>query len=315
MSNKITPSMWAEKNRVLVGSPFGKRWDPERTPELCGVMDALAVSGVEKVVLMASPQTGKTEAMLNVLGWQMEMETTGHKCLVLAPSETEAEALSRERIQPMLNHLLIDPESVHVRGADNLSAIVGIAWRVVLAESIDKFLGWEDERGGSLAMAERKSYMWGPNRKVFLTGSPSAWSSRIGTEFQLADVRFSRTGKCPVCGTEHFMTLRYFDSELMQYECPACHARWDGFMRLKAIAEGGWYDWKYERPLEEALADPNLPCNIVTFRLPAICSSLWTMEDLARWKKKILELREKGDDYEQMMKADLAAMPGGASYA
>lgn len=315
MEKKMTPSQLAEEKRVLVSSPFGKRWDPERTPELCGVMDALAVPGVEKVVLMASPQTGKTEAMLNVLGWQMEMESTGHKCLVLAPSETEAEALSREKIQPMLNHLLIDPENVHVRGADNLSAIVGIAWRVVLAENPDRFLGWEDERGGGLAMAERKSYMWGPSRKVFLTGSPSAWSSRIGAEFELADVRFSRTGKCPVCGTEHFMTLRYFDSELMQYECPACHARWDGFMRLKAIAEGGWYDWKYERPIEEALADPNLPCNIVAFRLPAICSSLWTMEDLARWKKKILELREKGDDYEQMMKADLAAMPGGASYA
>lgn len=315
MSDNITPSQWAEKKRVLNSSPFGKRWNPERTPELCGVMDALAVPGVEKVVLMASPQTGKTEAMLNVLGWQMEMESSGHKCLVLAPDETEAEALSRERVQPMLNSLLIDPEDVHVRAADNLSAIVGIAWRVVLAENPDKFPGWEDERGGGLTMAEMKSRMWGPNRKVFLTGSPSARSSRIGGEFELADMRFSRTGKCPVCGTEHFMTLQYFDSELLQYECPACHARWDGFMRLKAIAEGGWYDWQYETPLEEALTEPYRPHTTVAFRLPAICSSLWTVEDLARWKKKLKELKEKGGDYEQLMLADLAARPGGPGYA
>lgn len=315
MENKLTPSQWAEKYRGET-TPLGGRWKPERTPELCGVMDALAVHGVEKVVLMASPQTGKTEALLNVLGWRMDLDAMGRHCLLLAPSATEAEALNRVKVQPMLAGKLCDPEKLSVLAAYNHSKICMKPWCTVLADEPDRFAVQKDEGRDGLKMAEMKSFIFYRQRKVFFVGSPSGVQGGIGEEFQKTDVRFGRTGKCPVCGTEHFMTILFFDDELRQYKCPACRAHWDNEMRLKAIAEGGWYSWQGEFSLDDILADVKSrgEGGILGFRLPAVCSSLWNMDDLARWKKHLKELKKLGDALAPMTRAELYARPDGVTY-
>lgn len=308
MDKKITPSRWAEQHRGEL-APLGGHWKAERTPELCGVMDALAVTGVEKVVLMASPETGKTEALLNVLGWQMELDATGNHCLLLTRSATVAEALNRVKVQPMLAGKLCDPEKLSVLAAYNHSKICMRPWRVVLADEPDAFSAHDDAGGEGLALAKKKSRLWHRQRKVFVAGSPSGVQNGIGGEFQKADVHFSRTGKCPVCGTDHFMTLKFFDAELRQYKCPACRAHWDNEMRLKAIAEGGWFSWEGDFSLDDFLAGVKNGNGSLGFRLPAVCSSLWSVDDLARWKKHLKELDELGDALRIMTRCELYALP------
>ena len=68
----LTVDDWANRHRMLssVASAEPGRWLTSRTPYLKAVMETLsATSRVERVVLMAGAQIGKTEAGLNWLGY------------------------------------------------------------------------------------------------------------------------------------------------------------------------------------------------------------------------------------------------------
>src|SRR5262249_6610837 len=73
---RLTLSGWADRERVLPPESSAEpgRWRTDRVPYLFGPMNAISDRRVETVVIMASSQVGKTEVLLNLIGFTMALD-------------------------------------------------------------------------------------------------------------------------------------------------------------------------------------------------------------------------------------------------
>ena len=99
---RITLSEWADRERVLPPESSAEpgRWRTARVPYLREPMDVIADRHVETVVVMASSQVGKTELLLNLVGYHMHRDPC--PMMLLEPTIEIAGAISKDRIMPML---------------------------------------------------------------------------------------------------------------------------------------------------------------------------------------------------------------------
>ena len=68
---ELSVSEWAQRNRVLSreSSAEAGSWRNERTPYLVDVMDAFYDPVIRNVSVVASSQVGKSEGLLNIIGY------------------------------------------------------------------------------------------------------------------------------------------------------------------------------------------------------------------------------------------------------
>ena len=102
--SRLTGSEWADKYRVVPPgtSPEPGPWRSERTPYAIEPVNACTDRETETVVLMFSSQLGKSELLLNVIGYYASQEPAPQ--LMLQPTVEMAEAFSKERISPMFEY-------------------------------------------------------------------------------------------------------------------------------------------------------------------------------------------------------------------
>ena len=100
--DRITVSEWADGFRYLnpVTSAEPGKWKTFRTPYLKGIMDAFTDPYCEEITVMAASQVGKTEGMLNMLGYLIDQDP-GPTLMVLL-RESDAKSISYNRILPMI---------------------------------------------------------------------------------------------------------------------------------------------------------------------------------------------------------------------
>ena len=102
LPKQITVSEWADAYRVLPGSSAEPgRWRTSRTPYLKGPMDTFNDPNVREITLMMSTQVGKTECMLNMVGY-VAHEDPGPAAW-LGAKEQDVKDFCVERIQPIFN--------------------------------------------------------------------------------------------------------------------------------------------------------------------------------------------------------------------
>ena len=102
----ISLSQWADRYRVLSPQSASTpgRWHTSRTPYLKEIMDCLsATSRVERVVFMKGAQLGGTEVGNNWIGY-MAHQMPG-PMLAVSPSVEMAKRNSRQRIDPLIEHV------------------------------------------------------------------------------------------------------------------------------------------------------------------------------------------------------------------
>ena len=68
---KLTVSEWADEYRQLSSEASAEsgRWRTSRAEYQRGIMDAFSDPSIDTVVWMSSAQVGKTEALLNIIGY------------------------------------------------------------------------------------------------------------------------------------------------------------------------------------------------------------------------------------------------------
>ena len=93
---------WADRYRILSqeASAESGRWYTSRAEYLRGPMRAILDPKVETVVLMTSTQVGKSELILNAVGYLMDREPCG--VMVVNPTLEIAESFSKDRVTPMV---------------------------------------------------------------------------------------------------------------------------------------------------------------------------------------------------------------------
>jgi phage terminase large subunit GpA-like protein len=227
-------------------------------------MDAVTDERTSDVVIMSSAQIGKSEILLNVIGYFIEHQPA--PILMVQPTLEMAEAFSKDRIAPMLRDtevltgLIADARSrdsgntllhkqfpgghITLAGANSAASLASRPIRVVLADEVDRYPVSAGAEGDPLALAEKRTQtFW--NRKKIKVSTPGVKDlSRIEAAYKESDQRHYFI-PCPHCKEPQVLKWAqvHWDADLPQtaaYFCPHCGVKWTESERIRAIRDGSW---------------------------------------------------------------------------
>lgn len=249
----LTVSEWADMHRRLSreSSAEAGQWRTSRTPYLKEIMDAINDPYVEDIVIMASAQVGKSEILLNALGYFIDYDPS--PILFIQPTEAKAKDFSKERVAPMIRDTPRLRERVgNTKSRDSSNTILyksfpggfialgganapaGLAARpirVILADEIDRFPVSAGEEGDPLDLAEKRTTAF-YNRKKMKVSTPTVkGASRIEKEFELSTKEFYNL-PCPRCEALQPLRWSQIDFETESHRCIEC-----GYL-------SGEFEWK-----------------------------------------------------------------------
>ncbi|MBI4798243.1 MAG: phage terminase large subunit family protein [Desulfarculus sp.] len=312
-----TVSQWADLHRWLSGKAASEpgQWRTERAPYTAEVMDAFSDPAVEKVVCMWASQLAKTEIILNVCGYFIDVDPS--PIVIAQPTLNLARYFSRARLAPMIKDsaplaaLIAEPKGrdsenttlskgfrggqldiVSAQSAADLSARPA---RVALADEVDRYEATSEGDPLDLLDARTSNFAF---RKVGYFSSPrDKDSSRVEAAYQDSDRR-KWWVPCPHCGEHQILmwaNVRWDSAqdadgnevldengealhlpETARYYCQHCGGQWSEAQRQAAIANG---HWRSERPF----------AGVAGFWLNAL-NSPW--QTLPRLVKKFLAARD-----------------------
>ena len=259
----VTPSQWAERNRVLTKGeasahgPF--RFD--RAPFQREPLDCLGVDHpAQIVVLMWASGMGKSEAVGN--NWIGYIADYAPAATIMAqPTIGEAEKYSKKRMRPLfaqapLNLKVRDARerdsgntilliefpggSLTMVGANSPNGLSGAHICNAFADEIDRWNAGDDNDGDRLKMLIQRTTTYRHSRKILQTSTPTTHkSSRVEGEFANTDRRFF-TVPCPHC--DEFQILKWKAGEFSPLFRHLAGGPWDN-------AKGGVV-WDPEKPGE-----------------------------------------------------------------
>lgn len=263
----ITISEWADEFRMLsaeASSEHGK-WKTSRTPYLKGIMDAVGDRDIFEVVCMMAAQLGKTEFILNILGYHIHQDPA--PILALQPTLEMAEAFSKDRIAPMLRdtpalagkvkdarardsgntmlHKSYPGGQLTLAGANSPSSLASRPKRLVLCDEVDRYPLSAGTEGDPVNLAKKRSTTF-YNRKSVLVSTPTIkGASRIEKAFEASDRRYYMV-PCPHCEKKQRLMvgqLRYppQQPELAYYECEFCKEPIKDRHKRKMLRLGEWF--------------------------------------------------------------------------
>jgi phage terminase large subunit GpA-like protein len=243
----LTVSEWADSFRKLSseGSAEPGQWRTDRAPYQRGIMDSINDPDVEKVVIMSSAQVGKTEFLLNMVGYHIDYDPA--PILLMQPTENLAKSFSKQRLAPMIRDTgairskVADVKTrnggnttleksfpggyIALVGANAASQLAGRSIRILLADEVDRFPISAGSEGDPLSLAEKRTNNFYNRKKIFVSTPTIKGSSRIEAEFEGSTQEYFHI-PCPSCG--HYqpfswdqITFNHNDLSEPVYHC--CH--------------------------------------------------------------------------------------------
>lgn len=229
-------------------------------------MDAASDPNVTEIVVMAGAQLGKTEVILNIIGYHVAhdpapilvVQPTGHKGM--------AETFSKDRLAPMLRDTpclkgkVKDPRSrdsgnttlqknfpggrISMIGANSPAQLASRPIRIVLLDEVDRYPASSGSEGDPIELARKRSAtFW--NRKVVMVSTPTnKGASIIEERYQQSDQR-RFFAVCPHCDEAQTLEWRNVQwqkdrPETAGYMCEGCGVLWSDADRNRAVKAGYW---------------------------------------------------------------------------
>jgi len=229
------------------------------------MMDACGDTGIAEVVIMSGAQLGKTEAILNVVGFHVEHSPTSILCV--QPTLDMAQAFSKDRLSgglfestPALDgkikaaktrdannttmHKRFPGGSISVCGANSPAGLASRSVRIVLLDEVDRYPPSAGSEGDPVQLArKRSSTFW--DRKIVQVSTPTNRdASRIEDAYERSDRR-QYWVPCQHCGEHQVLAwgqVQWPDGrpEDAAYACEHCGAIWTEANRLWSIRHGEW---------------------------------------------------------------------------
>ena len=248
----MTVSEWADTYRMLSPESSAEpgKWRTDRAPYQREIMDAVSDDKCYKVVIMSSAQIGKSEIILNMIGYHIDYDPA--PIMYVLPTDTMAETFSKDRVSPMirdtpsLKNKVADVKSratgntiMHKSfigghltfvGANSPSNLASRPIRILLADEIDRFPVSAGTEGDPLQLAiKRTTTFW--NRKIIEVSTPTIkGASKIEKEYESSSMEHLNVA-CPHCGafqTYEWEQLKFEhesgtkDFKLIGYKCRHC---------------------------------------------------------------------------------------------
>lgn len=262
----MTVSQWADAERRLSPEASAEpgRWHTSRAEYLRGIMDAISDPAIRQVVVMSSAQVGKTEFILNVIGYHIDQDSAPILCI--QPTLQMAQAFSKDRLAPMLRDTPVlqgkvkDPRSrdsgnttlhktyagghITIAGANSAAGLASRPVRIVLCDEVDRYPSSAGTEGDPIRLAaKRATTFW--NSKLVTVSTPTVKdASRIEAEFLDSDQREYHV-TCPHCSNAQTLSWKNVhwkenEAHTAAYVCEGCGTAWTDSDRFKAIKNGEW---------------------------------------------------------------------------
>lgn len=242
---RITISEWAESNRIISSEETAAPgpWHNDFVPYLTEIMNAIGDTSQREVVMMMAGQTGKTNVMMNVLGYHADCDPC--PIMIVQPTISAAESFSGKRITPMIRDTAVLREKfpeeksrsgenkvleksfpggyLVLSGANSSSSLKSRPIRIVLFDEVDEAPRDLDGQGDPVKMAAIRTTGF-PNRKLVKSSTPTVkGQSRIESEYENS-TREQWTHKCPDkdCDERAPFAWGRLDFASMKMACPHC---------------------------------------------------------------------------------------------
>ena len=265
----LSVSEWADQHRRLPKKSSAEPgpWRTDRTPYLREIMDCFSSrSDVEEVVFMSAAQIGKTEALLNALGYFID-HAPGPIMLVW-PDLTTAKRGSRQRVGPLITDTPKIAEKIApaksrdsantvleksftgghlvIAGAQSAAALRSMPAQYALMDEIDAWPIDVEEEGSPIALVEARQRTFARRKRGKFSTPTIAGRSAIEAAHERGDAR-KYFVPCPICGafqTLEFSRLVWTKLELPPaaavYECEACGGFIRNHQKSVMLAAGEW---------------------------------------------------------------------------
>lgn len=265
----LSVSEWADRYRVLPRKSSAEPgpWRTSRTPYLREIMDALSPgSDVEEVVLMFGAQLGKSEVILNLLGYVID-HSPG-PVIVVQPTEGMAKRFSRQRIGPLIQSTpRLSRKVGQARSRDSGNTVYEkefpsghliITWassavglrsmpaQFALLDEIDGYPLDVDEEGSPIELVEGRQSTFARRKRVKTSTPTVAGRSAIEEAYDASDKRRFYV-PCPDCGERQPLefprlvwTKLGVPPEQAAYECRACTFPIPHHRKSWLLEQGAW---------------------------------------------------------------------------
>lgn len=303
---KVAPSEWAERNRVLPAQMTSEPgpWRNPKTPYLAGIMDAVADPNVEEVVFIKSTQVGFSEAMRNIIGYWIDCEPG--PCLLVMPDEKSAREAVDERIRPLLTHSPALAKHISARAWDNKQSVIHldtmsifVGWagspqslasrpmRYVCFDEIDKYPPFAGREADPISLGTERTATYGPRKRIVKGSTPTTRDGAIWKAWESCGDRRHFHVPCPHC--RHTQRLIWSQVKwpkidepdkvkladdiqkngLAWYECEKCKGRIEDSHKPRMLRGGKW------------ISQTGTSSNRIGFHLSALYSPWRKFSDVA----------------------------------
>ncbi|TCZ73045.1 phage terminase large subunit family protein [Paenibacillus albiflavus] len=265
-------SEWADQNRRLSSEASAEpgQWRTDRAPYQRDIMDAVNDDECETVVVMSSAQVGKTEIILNTIGYYVHQDPA--PVMLVQPTLDLAQAFSKDRLAPMLRdspvlkskiketksrdsgntllHKTFPGGHITMAGANSPASLASRPIRIVLLDEVDRYPVSAGTEGDPVSLVTKRSTTFF-NRKRIMVSTPTIKGvSRIEEAFENSSMEHWNL-PCPSCG--ELQRLKWaqidFDYDKETKTCKrvehACHAC--GSLHSEQEWKSGIGEWVAEK--------------------------------------------------------------------
>ena len=217
----LTVSEWADEFRKIPPEASAEpgTWRTSRAEYQREVMNAVSDSQTERVVMMTAAQIGKTEILLNVIGYFIDQEPS--PILLLDPTLEMGKSFSKDRLAPMIRdtpalqgkikdtksrfsdntimHKKFKGGHITIAGANSPASLASRPIRILLCDEVDRYPVSAGSEGDPLSLAmKRTQNFW--NRRIVWVSTPTLLGvSRIEKAYNASSSE-EWCVPCPTCG-------------------------------------------------------------------------------------------------------------------
>lgn len=266
-SSRVPVSGWAAAHRAVTDGPHAGPWRHQFAPHTVQIMDTYSMPWVREVWFCGVEQSGKTNTMLNCLGWAIDCDPGN--VFYLMPSEETAKRLVGKRLRPMLSETpvlrrlqtgraddisldgikLANNVNIFPAWANSPSSIASWPAKHCFADEVDKFPAMSGREASPLTLLRKRSRLYRGRHKHFFSSTPAGMFIAKGVRRcqQVWEYRL----RCPHCaelikpGGEHLhlppgATAADLPTGLTGLICPHCAAIISADQHQSAIRHGRW---------------------------------------------------------------------------
>jgi len=259
-------SEWSDRYRKLSpeSSAEAGQWNTSRAEYQREIMDTFNDPHIERIVVMTSSQVGKTEIILNAIGYYIDQDAS--PILIVQPTLQMGQAFSKDRLAAMIRdseklrgsvkdarsrdannttmHKKFAGGHLTIVGSNSASGLASRPIRILLMDEVDRYELSAGSEGSPIALAvARTKTFW--NRKIFMCSTPTVKGlSAIESAFEESDKRYYYV-PCPEC--EHKQVLKWKNvvweedkPETASYACEECGSVIEESKKQWMLKHGEW---------------------------------------------------------------------------